>query len=146
MAPSGFGQFSNDLLVANQGNGQVDAFNPTTGQFLGAFADDTGAPIVEQRAARAVLRPGGHALFHRGAPMAEPTASSAACRPRRSRSIIEPATLSASITNVTAFVDQPFNGVVATFTDANIYALPGDFTATVEWGDGSPPTPPATAT
>ena len=46
LAPAGFGQFSNDLLVANQGNGQVDAFNPTTGQFLGAFPDATGAPIV----------------------------------------------------------------------------------------------------
>ena len=42
LAPASFGQFSSDLLVANQGNGQVDAFNPTTGQFLGAFAGATG--------------------------------------------------------------------------------------------------------
>ena len=34
-------------------------------------------------------------------------------------------------------MDQPFNGVVGTFTDANIYAVAGDFTATVQWGDGT---------
>ena len=45
--------------------------------------------------------------------------------------------MAASITNITAFVNQPFDGVVATFTDANIAALPTEFTATVEWGDGS---------
>ena len=46
-------------------------------------------------------------------------------------------TLAAAISNITAFVNQPYNGVVATFTDANIYALASDFTATIDWGDGS---------
>jgi uncharacterized protein (TIGR03118 family) len=33
MAPAGFGAFSNDLLVGNFGNGEINAFNPTTGAF-----------------------------------------------------------------------------------------------------------------
>ena len=41
MAPADFNQFSGDLLVANNGDGTIDAFNPTTGQFLGVFADDS---------------------------------------------------------------------------------------------------------
>jgi uncharacterized protein (TIGR03118 family) len=35
LAPSNFGMFSNDLLVGNFGNGLINAFNPTTGAFLG---------------------------------------------------------------------------------------------------------------
>lgn len=33
-----------------------------------------------------------------------------------------------------------FDGAVATFTDDNPAAAPGDFTATIDWGDGSPTT------
>jgi PKD repeat protein len=32
---------------------------------------------------------------------------------------------------------SPFNGVVATFTDANTANVAGDFTATIDWGDGT---------
>jgi uncharacterized protein (TIGR03118 family) len=35
IAPANFGAFSNDLLVGNFGDGTIDAFNPTTGAFLG---------------------------------------------------------------------------------------------------------------
>src|SRR5258708_3313833 len=33
-----------------------------------------------------------------------------------------------------------FNDAVATFTDDNAAATPADFTATIDWGDGSPTT------
>jgi hypothetical protein len=33
---------------------------------------------------------------------------------------------------------RPFSGVLATFTDANPFAVADDFTATVNWADGSP--------
>jgi uncharacterized protein (TIGR03118 family) len=46
LAPSNFGAFSNDLLVGNFGSGQIDAFNPTSGAFLGAMKDANGNPIV----------------------------------------------------------------------------------------------------
>jgi hypothetical protein len=45
MAPSNFGQFSNDLLVGNFGSGFIDAFNPTTGAFLGQLKDILGHNI-----------------------------------------------------------------------------------------------------
>jgi uncharacterized protein (TIGR03118 family) len=46
MAPSGFGLFSNDLLVGNFGSGIIDAFNPTTGAFLGMIDNAQGQPLV----------------------------------------------------------------------------------------------------
>ncbi len=48
MAPAGFGTFANDLLVANFGNGEINAFNPTTGAFLGTLTDMGGAPLDNQ--------------------------------------------------------------------------------------------------
>ena len=40
-APSGFGQFSGDILVGNFGNGTIDAFN-RKGQFVGFLSDSSG--------------------------------------------------------------------------------------------------------
>jgi uncharacterized protein (TIGR03118 family) len=48
MAPSNFGKFSNDLLVGNFGDGMINAFDPTTGAFLGFLTDASGNPIVIQ--------------------------------------------------------------------------------------------------
>jgi uncharacterized protein (TIGR03118 family) len=46
LAPAGFGNFGSDLLIGNFGNGQINAFNPTTGNWLGALTDASGNPIV----------------------------------------------------------------------------------------------------
>jgi uncharacterized protein (TIGR03118 family) len=46
MAPSTFGTFANALLVGNLDNGKINAFNPTTGAFLGALSGKGGKPIV----------------------------------------------------------------------------------------------------
>jgi len=47
MAPANFGEFSNALLVANNiPKGRIDAFDPTTGAFLGTLRDATGQAIV----------------------------------------------------------------------------------------------------
>ncbi len=40
----------------------------------------------------------------------------------------------------TAEAGQAFSGTVATFTDTNTTNVAGDFTATIDWGDGTPPT------
>lgn len=45
-APSGFGLFSNALLVGNTGSGEIAAFNALTGKFLGVLEDSTGAAII----------------------------------------------------------------------------------------------------
>jgi uncharacterized protein (TIGR03118 family) len=41
-----FGQFSNDLLVGNFGDGTIHAFNPTTGALLGALMNRDGDQIT----------------------------------------------------------------------------------------------------
>ncbi|WP_336489277.1 TIGR03118 family protein [Methylobacterium nigriterrae] len=46
IAPSGFGQFSNDLLVGNFGDGTINVFDPNNDNFLGKLLDNEGNPIV----------------------------------------------------------------------------------------------------
>jgi uncharacterized protein (TIGR03118 family) len=45
LAPSNFGAFSNDLLVGNFGDGEIHAFNPISGAFLGTLSATNGNPI-----------------------------------------------------------------------------------------------------
>ncbi|HEY7111604.1 MAG TPA: TIGR03118 family protein [Thermoanaerobaculia bacterium] len=45
-APATFGEFANDILIGNFGNGRINAFDPGTGKFLGALKDPQGHPIV----------------------------------------------------------------------------------------------------
>jgi uncharacterized protein (TIGR03118 family) len=49
LAPLTFGDFANDLLVGNAGDGTINAFNPTTGSALGTISDGSGIPIVLPR-------------------------------------------------------------------------------------------------
>ncbi len=46
MATANFGQFSNDLLVGNFGDGTINAFDPATGNFLGTLKDANGNTLV----------------------------------------------------------------------------------------------------
>lgn len=46
MAPANFGQFSNDLLVGNELDGTISAFDPSTAEFLGQLTDRHGHPIA----------------------------------------------------------------------------------------------------
>jgi len=59
IAPSSFGSFSNDLLVANHGNGEINAFDPTTGAFLGTLTGPGGTPLVNQGLWSLSVRDGG---------------------------------------------------------------------------------------
>jgi len=45
LAPPDFGEFSNDLLVGNFGDGRINAFDPMNGTFLGTLSDVKGSPI-----------------------------------------------------------------------------------------------------
>jgi uncharacterized protein (TIGR03118 family) len=46
-APANFGAYSNDLLVGNvAGAGNINVYNPTTGQYLGQLRQPNGAPIA----------------------------------------------------------------------------------------------------
>jgi uncharacterized protein (TIGR03118 family) len=46
VSPSGFGAFGNALLIGNFGDGKINAYNITTGAFLGTLNDELGNPIV----------------------------------------------------------------------------------------------------
>jgi uncharacterized protein (TIGR03118 family) len=46
IAPSSFGSFAGDLLVGNFGNGMINAYNATTGAFVGALDGSDGSPLV----------------------------------------------------------------------------------------------------
>jgi len=46
LAPASFGPFGGDLLVGNFGDGKINAFDPTTGAFLGTLSDPNGNPLV----------------------------------------------------------------------------------------------------
>jgi uncharacterized protein (TIGR03118 family) len=46
-ASANFGPFSNDILVGNAGDGTINAFDPTSGQFLGQLLDGDGFALVE---------------------------------------------------------------------------------------------------
>jgi uncharacterized protein (TIGR03118 family) len=45
IAPSGFGEFGGDVLVANFGDGTIAAFDPNTGNFIDQLRDTSGNPI-----------------------------------------------------------------------------------------------------
>jgi uncharacterized protein (TIGR03118 family) len=46
IAPAGFGEFGGALLVGNEDDGRISAFDPTTGAFLGQLLDENGQPIA----------------------------------------------------------------------------------------------------
>jgi uncharacterized protein (TIGR03118 family) len=46
IAPASFGTFSGMLLVGNFGNGEINAFNSSTGAFIGTLNGTNGSPIV----------------------------------------------------------------------------------------------------
>ena len=43
LAPAGFGDLAGALLVGNFGDGRINAYDPTTGEYLGALRDASGA-------------------------------------------------------------------------------------------------------
>ena len=48
LATAGFGEYSNNLLIGNFGDGLINAFDPLTGVKVGTLEDGTGKPLVIQ--------------------------------------------------------------------------------------------------
>ncbi len=46
LAPANFGRFSNDILIGNFGDGRINAFDPSSGAFLGQLRGENGSPIT----------------------------------------------------------------------------------------------------
>src|SRR5205823_5620933 len=45
-APPDFGPFGGALLVGNNGDGRINAYDPESGDFLGQLTQDDGVPII----------------------------------------------------------------------------------------------------
>jgi uncharacterized protein (TIGR03118 family) len=59
IAPSGFGAYSNDLLIGNNGNGEILAYNPITDAYLGTLDGTNGQPIIDDNLWALETRTGG---------------------------------------------------------------------------------------
>lgn len=59
LAPAGFGNFGGDLLVGNFGNGEINAYNPATGTWVGTLDGPNGVPIVNDFLWSLAFRTGG---------------------------------------------------------------------------------------
>jgi uncharacterized protein (TIGR03118 family) len=150
LAPADFGPLAGDLIVGNLGDGRVNAFNPSTGAFAGTYADATLAPVsipgLRDLAFGSV--DGGLAgpistLFAASGPNAgadgllsslseSPDLATVADAPLTAAPVAVPNPSTPPILQY-----QAFTADLATFTDANPNAVAGNFTATVDWGDGS---------
>ena len=47
LAPGSFGSFGGDLLIGNFGNGMINAFDPTTGIWMGQLDGADGKPLID---------------------------------------------------------------------------------------------------
>jgi uncharacterized protein (TIGR03118 family) len=144
LAPSNFGQFSGDLLVANHGDGRILAFDPATGAYLGPFIDGSNQPVVIDGLHGLIFGNGGSAgatntLFFTAGPVGGSQGLLGTLTPAPNTATIGEAALSGSAAGVSAVEGNPFVGVVANFTDANPLSQASDFSAMIDWGDGSPP-------
>lgn len=66
IAPTGFGQFSGDLLVGNFGNGKINAFDPNTGDYMGTLKGTDGKPVVIDGLWALLAGPGSSVTFTAG--------------------------------------------------------------------------------
>jgi uncharacterized protein (TIGR03118 family) len=59
IAPANFGVYSNDLLIGNFGDGQILAYDPLTGLYLGTLNDENGDPLTNSGLWALATRTGG---------------------------------------------------------------------------------------
>jgi uncharacterized protein (TIGR03118 family) len=143
IAPAHFGAFGGAVLVGNFGDGKINAFDATSGAFLGTLTDAAGHPLVNDHLWALTVGNGGaggdpnsvylaagiqneaHGLFARLTPAAAAPGADAA--------------LTVTGQSVQATPGVAFSAPVATLRDADPAATAAGFTATITWGDGSAP-------
>jgi uncharacterized protein (TIGR03118 family) len=136
IAPANFGAFSGDLLVGNFGNGKINAFDPTSGNFLGTVSDASGNPVVID---------GLWGLtFGNGTSAGDPnalffTAGTDGEQHGTFGELInaQNTPLAGEGASVAPTEGATFSGAVATFASSDVAAQAGNFTATIDWGDGT---------
>jgi uncharacterized protein (TIGR03118 family) len=150
LAPASFGQYGGDLLVANHGDGTIAAFNPSTGEFLGYMINNSSQILTIDGLRGLVFGNGGSAgstgtLFFTSGPAGgtkglfgglDANPAIVAASGPNTAAIID-ATVTAAITSITTVEGVVYSDTVATFTDGNPLGSASDFTAVIDWGDGS---------
>lgn len=134
LAPSTFGDFAGDLLVANSGDGLIHAFNPQTGALVGTLSLPSGTALSIDGLRGLTFGNGltagnsNELFFSAGSSGGQHGLVGA----------IQSAQGVAMVAQGTAFnatANMSFNGTLAVFTDAQ--NLPASsFTSTINWGDG----------
>jgi uncharacterized protein (TIGR03118 family) len=146
LAPSTFGPFAGDLLVGNFGDGRINAFDPRGGAFLGQLTDGNSQPITIDGLWGLSFGNNGAAgsantlFFTAGINDEADGLFGSLTSVGGTASVGESSDLVVTATPVTAGVNAPFSGQVATFTDGGNTDPVGNFTATIHWGDGTPDT------
>ena len=139
LAPSTFGDFANDLLVANSGDGHILAYN-TSGVFQGELTSGPGssAPVLTISGLR------GLAFGNGGTGGAGDTStlfySSASGGHSQFGEILNATDQPLVVvpTVISANQNQSFSGTLATLSDSNAAMnQASDFTAQINWGDGT---------
>ncbi|HWB09164.1 MAG TPA: TIGR03118 family protein [Pirellulales bacterium] len=135
LAPSTFGDFAGDLLVANNGNGQIEAFNPLTGAFAGTLSLPSGAPLVIDGLrglsfGNGLTAGNGNELFFSAGTSGGQHGLFGAIQSAQSVGLVAQGTALVATSTIS------FNGTLAVFSDAQ--NLPASsFSANINWGDGS---------
>jgi uncharacterized protein (TIGR03118 family) len=136
LAPANFGDWSNDLLVANSGDGLIHAFDPSSGAALGTLTLPGSAPLVidglkDLRFGNGQTAGDANKLFFSAAPSGGQHGLFGTLQTAQGTN------LAAEGARFGATANQPFSGAVATFTDTDSSLTAVNFTATINWGDGS---------
>lgn len=139
VAPASFGSYGGDILVGNHGSGQIDAFDPTTGKMVGTLTNTDGQTLTIPGLAALTFGNGGSA----GSPNTLYFTAGASGQPHGLfgslvASTVQPAT--GQPQNLMIAPSLPFTGSVGSFTSPDPTATPSSFTATIDWGDGTPDT------
>ncbi|HEX5443119.1 MAG TPA: TIGR03118 family protein, partial [Pirellulales bacterium] len=135
LAPAGFGDFSGDLLVANQGDGTIRAFDPNTGVFQGVLATPSGQPLVIDgvhalQFGNGLTAGSGNALFVTSGPDGGQHGLLTELQSAQTTA------LTAQGSAVSATAGIAFSGTLAVFADASNLS-PTSFSASIDWGDGA---------
>ncbi|MGH7134984.1 MAG: TIGR03118 family protein, partial [Pirellulales bacterium] len=134
IAPAGFGDFSGELLVANTGDGAINAFDSTTGAYQGTLSSPAGNPLVAN---------GLHGLsFGNGSAGNSNTLFYTADGSGGQHGVLGEI-ISAQNSQFPAVgpilsvsAHDTFDGVVAVFNDIHSDPL-NSYSAVINWGDGS---------
>jgi Domain of unknown function (DUF4214) len=136
LAPANFGALSGDLLVGNFGDGKINAFDPNTGASLGTLNGPNGQPITIDSLwgltfGNGVTAGSTNTLYFTAGVGSESEGLFG------SLSVNTQNPLTGNGSNVVATRGQVFTGVVGTFTALDGTATSGEFSATINWGDGT---------